>query len=325
MSHAGTAQKIFSTARIMEIRDLLAEDGRREITVIHPDNSLREAARIMNSHNIGSLVVCSKERKIVGIISERNLLRAISDFDKGLFEKRVSDIMTRSVITCSLDENLAEVLSLMKKNSVRHIPVLKYNELVGIVSIRELTQAYELLQAEANTDALTGLSNRRSLLKALESELGRASRFGHPLSVAMIDVDHFKHVNDTFGHQAGDKVLCTLAKFLIRELRSINKVGRLGGEEFVAIFPETNISGAGLVCNRLLDTISAAEVDLGVAKISFTVSIGLTEVNGAMDGPLGILNRADELMYDAKVRGRNCIQVDTVHVREVAQPCEAQG
>lgn len=194
----------------MEIRDLLAEDGRRELTVIHPDNSLREAARIMNSHNIGSLVVCSKERKIVGIISERDLLRAISDFDKGLFEKRVSEVMTRSVITCSPDENVVEILSLMRKNVIRHIPVLDSGELVGIVSIRELTGAYELLQVEANTDVLTGLSNRRSLLRVLESELGRANRFGHPLSVAMIDVDHFKHINDTFGHHEGDKVLCAL-------------------------------------------------------------------------------------------------------------------
>ena len=306
-----------------EIRDLLAEEDRRELTVIHPDNSLREAARIMNSHKIGSLVVCSKERKIVGIISERDLLRAISEFDEGLFNKWVSDIMTRSVITCSPDENVVEILSLMRKNVIRHIPVLDSGELVGMVSIRELTRAYELLQAEANTDVLTGLFNRRSLLRVLESELGRSHRFCHPLSVAMIDVDHFKHVNDTFGHDAGDKVLCALAKILVRELRDIDKLGRLDGEEFVAIFPETDISGAELVCSRLLDTIRAAEVDLGVAKVSFTVSIGLTEVNTAMKGHVGILKRAAELMYEAKARGRNRVQVDTGQVLELAQRCEA--
>ena len=290
---------------------MLAEKGPAHVNVIRPNSDLREAARKMISLHIGALVVTDEGGKLVGIISERDLVRAITEYDSDLVGKPVSIAMTRTVVTCALHDSIIEALLLMKSNEIRHIPVLEGARLVGIVSIRELTRAYELLQVEANTDALTGLSSRRYFLETLANELDRSRRYEHPLSVAMIDVDRFKRVNDTYGHEVGDEVLRALGNLLVRELRTIDRVGRLGGEEFAAIFPETDIEGAKLACDRLLRMIRAAKIDVDGAKISFTVSIGLAKANPATQDPSGVLKRADELLYEAKALGRDCIESDT--------------
>ncbi len=297
----------------MDIRSFLAEKKPTDVKVIRRNSSLREAARKMISQHVGALVVTDEGGELVGIISERDLMRAITEYDSTLVDKLVSNVMTRTVITCALHDSIVDVLFQMKSNEIRHIPVLDGAELAGVISIRELTRAYELLQVEANTDALTGLSSRRYFLETLASELDRSRRYGHPLSVAMIDVDRFKRVNDTYGHEVGDEVLRALGNLLVRELRTIDRVGRLGGEEFAAIFPETDIDGAKRACDRLLKTIRAAKIDVKDAKISFTVSIGLVKADPATRDPSGILKRADELLYDAKARGRDRIELDTPH------------
>ncbi len=190
-------------------------------------------------------------------------------------------------------------------------------ELVGIISIRELTRAYELLQHEANTDALTGLSNRRQFFRTLDNVFDLYHRYGRPFSVAMIDVDSFKSVNDSFGHEAGDKVLTTLADLLVCEFHSSDCIGRIGGEEFAVIFSETDLDGAKLACDRLFGKIRNAVVVVDGAEIRFTVSIGLTAANPDSLEPASLLRRADMLLYDAKAAGKNQIQVDLGQ----GQPC----
>ncbi|QEX24362.1 hypothetical protein FRZ61_43030 [Hypericibacter adhaerens] len=300
----------------MLIRDLLAGRAGADAKGVRPEDSLREAAGRMASHNVGALVVTDDGGKLVGIVSERDLARAIARYGGGVADRPVSDVMTRSVITCSGHQGVADMLSLMTANHIRHLPVLEGDRLVGMVSTRELTQAYEALQAQANTDALTGLSNRRHFLESLDIEWARSRRYGRPLSVAMIDVDRFKRVNDTYGHEAGDRVLSVLARHFDRQLRAVDRTGRLGGEEFAALFPETDVRGARVACDRLLRAIRGTEVDIDGAKISFTVSIGLTRANPGPDGnpgtedPAAILKRADGLLYAAKSQGRDRIQMD---------------
>jgi diguanylate cyclase (GGDEF)-like protein len=279
------------------------------------DASLTVAAELMRAHGIRHLPVLA-HGALVGIVSERDLARAIARFGDGVAARTVGEVMTRSVITCSGGQRVADMLSLMKENHIRHLPVLEGDRLVGMVSTRELTQAYEALQAQANTDALTGLSNRRHFLENLDIEWARSRRYRRPLSVAMIDVDRFKRVNDTYGHEAGDKVLSVLARQFDRQLRTIDRTGRLGGEEFAALFPETDVQGARVACDRLLRAIRGTEVDLDGTKISFTVSIGLTRANPGPDGdpgtedPAAILKRVDGLLYAAKAQGRDRIQMD---------------
>ncbi len=296
----------------MRISDLLGDKGPTDVKTIRPNGALLEAARAMTSHEIGALIVADRSGKLVGIMSERDLVRAIADFGGGLVDRPVGDVMTRSVITCALDDGIVEVLFLMGSRGIRHIPVLEGEELRGVISIRELTQAYKLLQVQANTDALTGLSNRRHFIELLDGELDRYRRYQHPLSVAMIDIDHFKKVNDTYGHMAGDKVLATLADLLVREVRTIDCVGRLGGEEFALIFAETDIDKARIVCERLLETVRSTEIDVEDAKISITMSIGLAGVTPATRLSADILKKADRFMYDAKARGRDRIQVEVI-------------
>jgi diguanylate cyclase (GGDEF)-like protein len=296
----------------MDIRDLLAGRSEADLKVVRPNSTLREAAQTLTSHQIGALLVTGESGQLIGIVSERDLVRAITEYDGGMVERSVSDVMTRSVVTCAAHDSIGDVLNLMKSNGIRHIPVLDGDRLQGIVSIRELTRAYEALQVQANTDALTGLSNRRYFLETLQNELDRSRRFRHTVSVAMIDVDHFKRVNDKYGHDVGDKVLCVLASLLVRELRTIDRVGRLGGEEFAAIFPETGMEGANTACARLLEAVRTSEIDTNDAKISFTVSIGLTGANSATEGPSSVLRRADKLMYEAKAEGRDRIQMDAL-------------
>jgi diguanylate cyclase (GGDEF)-like protein len=300
----------------MLIRDLLAGRAVADAKCVQPEDSLREAAGRMTSHNVGALVVTDDGGKLVGIVSERDLARAIARYGDGVAARTVSEVMTRSVITCSGGQGVADMLSLMKAHHIRHLPVLEGDRLIGMVSTRELARAYEALQAQANMDALTGLSNRRHFLENLDIEWARSRRYGRPLSLAMIDVDRFKRVNDTYGHEAGDKVLSVLARHFDRQLRTVDRAGRLGGEEFAAIFPETDVHGARVACDRLLRAIRGTEVDLDGTKISVTVSIGLTRSNPGVDGnpitedPSAILKRADGLLYAAKSQGRDRIQMD---------------
>jgi diguanylate cyclase (GGDEF)-like protein len=127
----------------------------------------------------------------------------------------------------------------------------------------------------------------------------------------MLDIDHFKQVNDTYGHDAGDKALRALSSMLISEFRTIDLVGRLGGEEFALVFPETDLAGARIACERLRTTTQATKISVGETEISLTVSIGLaTATTGMIEGS-ALLKRADELLYAAKNGGRNRLVIST--------------
>ena len=294
----------------MNIRDVLAERDDKSVKTISPHQTLREAARSMMAHSVGSLAVIDADGKLSGIITERDLLRASAEDGAYLIDKTVAAAMTRKVTTCTPDNQVDEIFSKMKAGRFRHIPVLDEGKLSGIISIRDLTLAYELLMVDANTDSLTGLPNRRAFLDTLGREIRRSQRHTHPLSLAMIDVDEFKEVNDTYGHDAGDKVLQSLAQLFVKEFRDYDLVGRLGGEEFAVIFPDTKMSGANVSCERLLDKVRRARTTVNSEQIYCTVSIGLTELQSDTRDTTALLKRADQLMYEAKVDGRNRVILD---------------
>lgn len=175
---------------------------------------------------------------------------------------------------------------------------------------QDLAVATDKLRELANIDALTGLANRRYFLECYGIEFERALRYRRPLSVAMLDIDHFKRVNDSHGHDAGDKVLRALSEIIVRELRTVDRVGRWGGEEFAICLTETGIDGAKQACERLVAAAAAAAVDTDDGRIGFTVSIGVTAITSAVKDPPGLLKRADALLYQAKSAGRNCVVVD---------------
>jgi diguanylate cyclase (GGDEF)-like protein len=162
------------------------------------------------------------------------------------------------------------------------------------------------LEQLAQTDFLTGLANRRHFLLLAEQELARAQRYGSPLSVFMMDVDHFKAVNDTHGHQLGDLVLQTLGKVCREVLRDIDVVGRLGGEEFGVVLPHTDYADALEAAERLRRAVADTEVPLERGlPLRITISIGVASLADATTNIDTLLNQADQALYRAKDGGRN--------------------
>ncbi|QJB56241.1 PAS domain S-box protein [Pseudodesulfovibrio sp. zrk46] len=157
----------------------------------------------------------------------------------------------------------------------------------------------------ATTDALTGANNRHQFFRLAEAELKRTERYGHALSVIMLDIDYFKSINDTYGHHTGDVVLKALSDAADQALRETDIFGRLGGEEFAAILPETELDGATNVAERLRESLAALKIQDEDVEVSFTVSIGVTSATETDKNIEEILNRADEALYKAKRGGRN--------------------
>ena len=187
------------------------------------------------------------------------------------------------------------------------------------VRVRRLQEQLEKL---AITDELTGLTNRRGFMAHLEEELWRARRFGHPITVLLLDLDHFKRVNDTWGHANGDAVLKAFAQVLESSSRRTDKVGRMGGEEFAAVLSETDSEGAKFFSEKVRATTESLEIHSGQERIAITVSIGAVTVPPPPDiqeneqlSPAALpamtelashfLKAADDCLYQAKDAGRN--------------------
>lgn len=166
--------------------------------------------------------------------------------------------------------------------------------------------AHEELERRAYTDYLTGLANRRHCLEQAENELARTLRYGKELSILMLDVDRFKQVNDTYGHKVGDIVLQELSAVCCGTLRNVDVVGRIGGEEFAVLLPETGLEPAMEAAERLRAAIAAAPVTPGGGlPLHFTVSLGVTTVTERDATVDELLNQADQALYRAKSEGRN--------------------
>lgn len=169
----------------------------------------------------------------------------------------------------------------------------------------ELQEVNAKLQALASTDSLTGLPNRRRLLDQIAHDLDRARRYGQPVTLAVLDIDHFKCINDGFGHAAGDEVLRTLARVARWSLRGADVIGRLGGEEFAVVMPQTALPAAMVACERLRCDLAAQRMVIPGGVAGFTVSIGIAALDPQHDDVDRALARADAALYHAKHLGRN--------------------
>ncbi|HLY58932.1 MAG TPA: diguanylate cyclase, partial [Stellaceae bacterium] len=172
----------------------------------------------------------------------------------------------------------------------------------------ELLAANRQLEALATTDSLTGLSNRRRFLEIAGQELDRSRRLGHPLCVAMADLDHFKTVNDTSGHLAGDTVLRVVGRRFQDRCRRIDTLARYGGEEFVVLMPETDLEAAVSACERLRNSIGLVPVPFEGRPLGVTVSLGVAQWLRGAETLESLVERADKALYLAKQRGRNRVE-----------------
>lgn len=203
----------------------------------------------------------------------------------------------------------------IRKNG-EHLPVhlvatamIENDTQVGAeIVFQDITQR-KRLEAEltrlASTDALTGIANRRHFIAQLEKEIARIQRVAEPAAVLMLDLDHFKKINDNHGHATGDAVLQAFARGAQSDLRKIDLIGRLGGEEFAILLPETGLDAALRLAERLRQHIETMTVACNDDMIQITVSIGLTTMTRADISADAILARADQALYQAKASGRN--------------------
>jgi two-component system cell cycle response regulator len=165
-------------------------------------------------------------------------------------------------------------------------------------------QYHDIIFGMTITDGLTNIANRKQLDTLLNDEIVRARRHTSPLSILMLDIDHFKRINDTFGHQAGDAVLRGLATLVKKRLRPTDTLGRYGGEEFCAILPATTLQGAATIAEELRALVAAHTFVADKQEIKATLSIGAGTLQGIMQAD-ALYKSADEKLYEAKRTGRN--------------------
>lgn len=170
------------------------------------------------------------------------------------------------------------------------------------------TAYHEEIYRMTIVDGLTGVFNKRYFLEALEKEMSRAQRYGRPLSVLMFDIDHFKRVNDNYGHLAGDYVLQALARLISTRARREEIFARYGGEEFVILLPETQNDGAMELAEQLRKRVASYTFVFEGEEIPVTVSIGVATIQGDGISETELIRRADEKLYQAKAEGRNCVR-----------------
>jgi diguanylate cyclase len=173
---------------------------------------------------------------------------------------------------------------------------------------RELKDANNALQESSRTDYLTGLSNRRDMMERLKAELSRANRGRLPMTLLMVDVDQFKNVNDTYGHEIGDALLKSIAATIQAALREYDHPSRWGGEEFLVLLPGTDQDDARIVAEKLRERVASLSLKHDGYALSVTVSLGLAGYQRG-ESLTTLLHRADEAMYGAKHLGRNRVEV----------------
>jgi two-component system cell cycle response regulator len=175
---------------------------------------------------------------------------------------------------------------------------------------KRILELHEQLVAQATHDSLTGLLNRSAILEVLQKELIRSVRGKNTVAVIMTDLDHFKHVNDTYGHLVGDAVLREAARRLSASLRAYDAVGRYGGEEFLVVAPSCSVAGGAELAERLRESICGAPIDASGQTIFATMSFGVA-ATCSIKKVNQLLSAADEALYAAKKAGRNKVEVNS--------------
>jgi diguanylate cyclase (GGDEF)-like protein len=220
-------------------------------------------------------------------------------------------IMRKGSVRFEIDfiKKNGEVLSTEVSSSLLEINDRKVVQ--GIVTdVTERKETEEKLRQQATADPLTGIFNRRHFFELAEKELARSRRYSRPLSVLIFDIDHFKKVNDTYGHAVGDQALCTLVAECQAGLRENDVFARYGGEEFIILLPESDLEQAGQMAERIrMRLAGTAPLEVGAASVPLTASFGVSSLDDESLSLDELILRADSALYDAKEAGRNRVSV----------------
>lgn len=224
------------------------------------------------------------------------------NFWESVFSEDSTEIWMRTLVVIVMTSASIAVQFFMRKQDVYAKTLLNYQEHLEEI-VDERTQKLQYL---ADFDDLTGIYNRHKFNDCLERETDRARRYHQPLSLVMCDIDFFKNVNDTYGHDEGDKVLKYFADTLRQNLRKSDVYARWGGEEFILLMPHTDIESARVVTDKLRLLISS--INFGKDNQHLTASFGVSQLhNTEQTSPL--IKRADDALYEAKHGGRNCVSI----------------
>jgi len=246
----------------------------------------------------------------------RSLKRALNEVrairDEGDFSKELVVLGERPGV---VKELLGEINGLISVINRKHdqisdmAQIIKQREHENQLLLLEIEHNLCLAQEEAETDTLTGLYNRKVIEERFEVEIEKADQLDYPISVLMADLDHFKQVNDTFGHPIGDEVLKIFARILRESVRTSDIVARYGGEEFIVVLPETSADYATRVAQRINSEFTEAvsrELE-EVRSFTCTVSVGIADYPTCSEKKYGLISAADFALFKAKQNGRNCV------------------
>ncbi len=212
-------------------------------------------------------------------------------------------------------EFLREVFDLIRLAEESDARLRAFEDRIGRLESEnlDLLMQNRVLSEISARDSLTGLYNRWYVMEKIDSEMNRALRHGSPMSVLMLDIDHFKRVNDSFGHTVGDEMLKIVGQVLRESCRIYDVPGRYGGEEFCIVLPETRVGNTTVVAERIRTRLAATELPVGNASVSVTASIGVAGMDSVSDegvvSAAALIERADRALYAAKHHGRNRVEL----------------
>lgn len=300
--------------RIHEVETARTELSRRTIELERSEKRFRQLAdaafETILVHAEGEIVDCNDAAvNLYGCSKDRLIGKQVIE----LVDSPSSDEDDKAWITHATEEPMEGVHIKVGGKvpvEVRSRAIELKGEAALVTVVRDITEhkkIQEYLHRIANTDALTGVGNRRYFLEQGKNEFARGLRYSQTLSLIMMDIDKFKSINDTYGHDIGDIALQALSNICVKTLRKNDVFARLGGEEFAAILPSTGINGAMQLSERLRENIQNMVTTSAKGDIQFTASMGVTEVNfdDENEDIECMLNRADKGLYKAKVSGRN--------------------
>lgn len=214
-------------------------------------------------------------------------------------------------ITCISDRYYSATREASLSLSERYRKQLRQLEKIVRISDRYqlmMRDLNETLKEASTKDALTGIGNRRMIMDCLKSETARAERLHRPLTLAFADIDHFKAINDTYGHDAGDRVLIEIARVIASRIRDYDVCGRWGGEEFLIVMPEVSVTNGAFIVERIRTTIGELHLCIGSQPVQLSASFGLTEYRQG-ETVSATINRADAALFSAKRAGRNRCEI----------------
>lgn len=301
----------------------------KEIKKLDKNEPTQKALSLIMDHAYESTLVMDNNIPI-GILTTKDAMDLL--YSKKDLDVPVSTYMTSPIETISHLASIKEAIRFMQDRHFKRIVVVQDSgELSGIILQKELialsynkwsslmknyqkelTEINNLLEKKskkyekiAGTDPLTGLYNRYKFTELFISEFKTMIQRANSMSILFIDIDYFKKINDSYGHNSGDHVLVDVANILLRELRAVDILSRWGGEEFIALLPTANASQAKKIAINMKDKISEKPLSDGIKT---TISIGVSEVQNS-DTLESVVKRADEALYKAKQDGRNCVRV----------------